>query len=87
MAFSLGTDRYVKEDIMLPLKIETLLEGKVVEQDRIEYKEGWNPNDVRPFVHYSVCNTFVTVDWVEPQKMPYIRAFFNDTILQEITKR
>lgn len=31
---------------MIPLKIETLLDGKVVEQNRIEYKEGWNPNDI-----------------------------------------
>ena len=30
---------------MIPLKIETLLEGRVVEQDRIEYKAGWNPSD------------------------------------------
>ncbi|GHU63464.1 hypothetical protein AGMMS49983_06970 [Clostridia bacterium] len=31
---------------MIPLKIETLLEGRVVEQDRVEYKKGWNPNEV-----------------------------------------
>lgn len=31
---------------MIPLKIEKLLAGKVVEQNRVEYKEGWNPNDV-----------------------------------------
>ena len=31
---------------MIPLKLETLLYGKVVEQSRIEYKEGWNPNEV-----------------------------------------
>ena len=30
---------------MIPLKIETLLEGRVVEHDRVEYKTGWNPND------------------------------------------
>lgn len=30
---------------MIPLKIETLLEGQVVEQNRVEYKEGWNPGD------------------------------------------
>ena len=28
---------------MIALKIETLLEGKVVERNRVEYKEGWNP--------------------------------------------
>lgn len=27
---------------MIPLKIETLLEGRVVEHDRVEYKTGWN---------------------------------------------
>ncbi len=31
---------------MIPLKIETLLEGKVVERNRVEYKKGWNPEDV-----------------------------------------
>lgn len=31
---------------MIPLKIETLLEGQVVEQNRVEYKEGWNPGDI-----------------------------------------
>ena len=31
---------------MIPLKLETLLLGKVVEQSRVEYKEGWNPNEV-----------------------------------------
>ena len=31
---------------MIPLKIDTLLAGKVVEQNRVEYKEGWNPNDI-----------------------------------------
>ena len=36
---------------MIPLKIETLLEGRVVEHDRVEYKTGWNPNDI---IH-SIC--------------------------------
>ena len=31
---------------MIPLKIETLLAGRVVEQNRVEYKEGWNPGDI-----------------------------------------
>ena len=31
---------------MIPLKIDTLLAGQTVEQDRVEYKEGWNPNDI-----------------------------------------
>ncbi len=36
---------------MIPLKMETLLAGRIVEQSRIEYKAGWNPNDV---IH-SIC--------------------------------
>ena len=36
---------------MIPLKIGTLLEGRVVEHDRVEYKTGWNPNDI---IH-SIC--------------------------------
>ncbi len=31
---------------MIPIKIETLLEGRKVEQSRIEYKEGFNPSDI-----------------------------------------
>ena len=30
---------------MIPLKLETLLKGRVVESDRVEYKRGWNPDD------------------------------------------
>jgi ATP-dependent DNA helicase RecG len=30
----------------LPINIEDLLHGRVVERDRIEYKEGWNPEPV-----------------------------------------
>jgi ATP-dependent DNA helicase RecG len=35
----------------IPLKLETVLEGRVVEQYRVEYKKGWNPADT---IH-SVC--------------------------------
>ena len=31
---------------MIPVKIETLLEGRKVERNRIEYKEGFNPSDI-----------------------------------------
>ena len=30
---------------MIPLKIETLLKGRIVEDSRVEYKKGWNPSD------------------------------------------
>lgn len=36
---------------MIPIKIETLLEGRKVERDRIEYKEGFNP----PEIVHTVC--------------------------------
>lgn len=36
---------------MISLKIETLLEGKVVEKNRVEYKEGWNPSGIT----HSIC--------------------------------
>ena len=35
---------------MIPLKLEKLLEGRVVESDRIEYKRGWNPTDTIPII-------------------------------------
>ncbi len=31
---------------MIPIKIETLLEGRKVGQNRIEYKEGFNPSEI-----------------------------------------
>ena len=31
---------------MIPLKLETLLTGRVVEHDRVEYKRGWNPAEI-----------------------------------------
>lgn len=31
---------------MIPLRIERLLVGQILEQDRVEYKEGRNPNDI-----------------------------------------
>lgn len=31
---------------MIPIKIETLLEGRKVERNRIEYKEGFNPSEI-----------------------------------------
>ena len=31
---------------MIPLKLEKLLEGRVVESDRVEYKRGWNPAEI-----------------------------------------
>jgi len=31
---------------MIPLKLETLLAGRVVESDRVEYKRGWNPSEI-----------------------------------------
>ena len=30
---------------MIPLSIDTLLKGRVVEHDRVEYKRGWNPSE------------------------------------------
>ena len=35
---------------MIPLKLETLLKGRVVESDRVEYKRGWNPNEIIPTI-------------------------------------
>ena len=44
---------------MIPLKIETLLEGRVVEHDRVEYKTGWNPNAI---IH-SICAFANEYEW------------------------
>ena len=30
----------------LPVNIESLIDGRVVESDRIEFKKGWNPNAI-----------------------------------------
>ena len=34
------------DDFMIPIKIETLLQGRKVERNRIEYKAGFNPEDI-----------------------------------------
>ncbi len=60
---------------MIPIKIETLLEGRKVEQNRIEYKEGFNPSEI---VH-TICgyaNDIAGVDggylvMVSKQKMDF----------------
>jgi ATP-dependent DNA helicase RecG len=31
---------------MIPLSLKTLLDGRVVEHDRVEYKRGWNPAEI-----------------------------------------
>jgi len=35
---------------VIPLKLEKLREGRVVESDRIEYKKGWNPTEIIPTI-------------------------------------
>ena len=30
----------------IPISIESLLDGNMVEQTRVEYKAGWNPKDI-----------------------------------------
>ena len=30
----------------LPVNIESLIDGRVVESDRIEFKKGWNPDAI-----------------------------------------
>lgn len=36
---------------MIPIKIVTMLEGRKVERNRIEYKEGFNPSEIV----YTIC--------------------------------
>ena len=31
---------------MIPLSLKTLIDGRVVESDRVEYKRGWNPSEI-----------------------------------------
>jgi ATP-dependent DNA helicase RecG len=39
---------------MIPIKLKTLLDGEVVDSDRVEYKQGWNPADtVRTICTYA----------------------------------
>lgn len=39
------------KDMSLPISIDKLINGKIVENQRIEYKEGWNPETI---IH-SIC--------------------------------
>jgi len=46
---------------MIPLKLEKLLEGRVVESERVEYKRGWNPTDIIPTI-CAYANDFCNVN-------------------------
>lgn len=59
---------------MIPLRLETLLSDKVVEQNRVEYKEGWNPNDI---IH-TIC-AFANILWYNTNKRLYMPVKNLDT--------
>ena len=46
---------------MIPLRLETLLEGRVVESERVEYKRGWNPTDIIPTI-CAYANDFCNIN-------------------------
>jgi len=46
---------------MIPLKLETLLQGRVVESERVEYKRGWNPTEIIPTI-CAYANDFSNVN-------------------------
>lgn len=46
---------------MIPLKIETLIERQVVERNRVEYNEGWNPSDIIHTI-YAFANDYAYVN-------------------------
>ena len=46
---------------MIPLRLEKLLEGRVVESERVEYKRGWNPTDIIPTI-CAYANDFCNVN-------------------------
>lgn len=48
---------------MIPLKIETLLEGRIVEHDRVEYKTGWNL--MRLFIQFVPLQTITIIRMVD----------------------
>ena len=47
----LTSNKNVVRNMKLPINIEELLGGKAVENDRIEYKTGWNPDAI----YRSIC--------------------------------
>ncbi|MBD5500276.1 MAG: hypothetical protein HDR10_03590 [Lachnospiraceae bacterium] len=57
---------------MIPIKIETILEGHKVEQNRIEYKEGFNLSEIV----YTICGYAndiaggwrISCDWCKNRK-------------------
>jgi ATP-dependent DNA helicase RecG len=50
-SFIIFDSYYLILKMALPINIESLLTGKTVEWDRIEFKKGWNPEDVM----HTVC--------------------------------
>lgn len=48
----------------LPLNIEDLLNKRKVESNRIEFKEGWNPDKIK-YIIVSVLLPMTLITWVE----------------------
>ena len=46
----------------IPINIETLLDGKVVETERIEYKRSWNPASIMRTIS-AFANDFENFCW------------------------
>jgi len=42
----------------LPINIEDLLGGRVVEGNRVEYKAGWNPDPIYRSIYLHSCRPY-----------------------------
>jgi len=67
----------------LPINISELIHGKVVEWERLEFKEGWNPEDVL----HSVCAFLVTLpchkDWLITKSVTKLTHREIDELMEE----
>ena len=73
---------------MIPLKIETLLAGRVVEQDRVEYKKGWNPQDTIHSVPFDDrINRLATIDHIRRGFLEDFLRESNSSLVSELNTR
>ena len=68
---------------MIPIKIETLLEGRKVERNRIEYKEGFNPSEI---VH-TICGYANDIAGVDGGYLEDFIRESNSSLIEELNAR
>lgn len=60
----------------LPINIESLLSGKAVENNRLDYKEGWNPDSVYRTICIHINNNISDLNNQEGNLTGNLKEFY-----------